>query len=110
MANNKLKVTHCEIEGCDITDPSMLEVHHIVERGELNTSNHPFNCAVLCSCHHSLLHNTDRLKIIGVYPSTADGGRLLVYELDGVSNFPGITEPYFKYKPKSMKVNCDRDK
>ncbi|KKN18079.1 hypothetical protein LCGC14_0959380 [marine sediment metagenome] len=99
----KLQKTHCEIEGCSITDPAMLHIHHIVERGEIDTCNNPFNLAVLCSNHHNLLHNTNRLKIIGVYPSTAKHGRLLVYELDGKKNID-IDEPYVVHKPKSMKV------
>ena len=93
----------CEIESCDVTDPSQLQNHNIVERTEINKSNNYYNLTVLCSNHHNLLHHTDRLKIIGVYPSTAKNGRMLVYELDGKKNID-IDEPYFKYQTKQTKV------
>ena len=107
MMHKKLEKVQCEIEGCDVVDPAMLHMHHIVERTEINTSNNYYNLTVLCSNHHNLLHNTNRLKIIGVYPSTAKNGRTLIYELDGKSNVPGITEPYFKHSPKQSKVYLD---
>jgi hypothetical protein len=93
----------CEIEGCEVIDADQLHHHHIIERTELGTSNNPFNIAVICANHHELAHS-GRLKIIGVYPSTAKHGRMLIYELDGIPNVPGITEPYFKNKPKQSKV------
>ena len=103
--NQKLHKEFCEIDGCDVTDPAMLHIHHIVGRKETNTNNHPLNCAILCSNHHNLLHNTDRLKIIGVYPSTNRYGRQLIYILDGKPNIEGITENYFKYQPKQSKLD-----
>jgi hypothetical protein len=99
----KLLKTHCEVCGWN-DDISVLEGHHIVEQTDMKTSNHPMNIAILCPTCHALQHS-GRLKIIGVYPSTnPPHGRLVVYEKDGKSNFPGITEPYFKHKPKQMKV------
>lgn len=100
----RLKKERCEIEGCDITDPALLHAHHIIERTEIDTSNHPFNLAVLCSNHHNMLHHTDRLEIIGVYPSTAKYGRTLIYKIDGKPNVEGIEKPYFIHKPKKTKI------
>lgn len=99
----KLHKDFCEIEGCLMKDSAALEHHHIIERTEINTSNHIMNLCVLCSNHHSLLH-AGRLKIIGVFPSTGKSGRTLIYELDGKANVPGITESYFKYRPNQMKL------
>lgn len=96
----------CEIESCDVTDPSLLERHHIVERTELHMDNDDMNLAVLCCNHHKLI-DSGRLKIIGVFPGTRPPtGRILVYVLDGVCNFPGLEneKPYYTPQPKSMKL------
>jgi len=98
----KLQKLKCEIKGCNVTEPALLHFHHIIERKILGTSNHPFNLAIICANHHELTHE-GKLKIIGVYPSTEEQGRTLVYELDGVCNIPGITEAYFKPKPIAIK-------
>ena len=48
--------------------------------------------------------DTDRLKIIGVYPSTKlPNKRTLIYELDGVKNLD-IDVPYVQFKNKSFKI------
>ncbi len=100
----KLIKNKCEIESCDVDDPKLLELHHIVERTEENTNNNPFNLAILCSLHHSMI-DTDKLKIIGVFPSTLPpNNRTLVYILNGIPNIEGITEPYVKFKNKSFKI------
>lgn len=99
----KLHKDFCEIEGCQMTDSVALEHHHIVGRKEIGTSNDIMNLCVLCSNHHSLLH-AKRLKMIGVFPSTGKSGRILVYELDGKINVPGITEAYFNHRPAQMKL------
>ena len=99
----------CEIEGCEVTDPNLIHRHHIVERKEIGTCNNDFNLAVICANHHEMVHS-GRLKIIGVFPGTKPPtGRILVYELDGVSNFPGIDEAYFKHKPAGMKLYLKED-
>lgn len=103
MASKKLIKNRCEIEGCNITDPNALQLHHICERTEENTTNHPINLAIICSVHHDLTHS-GRLKIIGVFPSTKPpNGRTLVYVLDGKKNVD-INESYFEFKNKSFKI------
>ncbi len=93
----------CEIQGCPIDDPAAIHYHHIIERIEVGTSNDDYNIACICASHHELIHS-GRLKIIGVFPGTKPpNGKILVYELDGKSNFPGIDEAYFKRKPIGMK-------
>lgn len=100
---SKLIKNKCEIESCDIMDSKLLELHHIIERTELNTTNHDFNLAILCANHHAMI-DTDRLKIIGVYPSTKlPNKRTLIYELDGVKNLD-IDVPYVQFKNKSFKI------
>ena len=100
---SKLIKNKCEIESCDITDSKLLELHHIIERTELNTTNHDFNLAILCANHHAMI-DTDCLKIIGVYPSTKlPNKRTLIYELDGVKNLD-IDVPYVQFKNKSFKI------
>lgn len=99
----KLIKNKCEIDGCTIEDPIALELHHIIERTEINTTNHPNNLAILCSVHHALI-DSGRLIIIGVYPSTKlPNKRTLVYELDGIRNID-IDVPYLTFKNKSLKI------
>lgn len=101
---SKLIKNKCEIESCNVTDSRLLELHHIIERTELNTTNHDFNLAILCANCHALTH-TGRLKIIGVYPSTKlPNRRILVYELDGRRNIEGIDKPYVEFVNKSFKI------
>lgn len=102
--NQKLHKQFCEVEGCGVTDPNQLHWHHIKERTEIDTSNNPFNIAILCANCHALVHS-GRLKIIGVYPSTGRYGRMLIYILDGKPNIEGITEPLFQHKPKQSKLD-----
>ncbi len=93
----------CEIEGCNVDAPEALHFHHIIERTEINTTNHPFNIAIICAVHHELTHS-GKLKIIGVYPSTKlPNKRTLIYELDGVKNLD-IDVPYVQFKNKSFKI------
>lgn len=105
---SKLIKNKCEIETCGISDPQLLELHHIIERTEENTTNNNFNLAILCANCHAMTH-TGRLKIIGVYPSTQlPNGRTLVYELDGKKNIEGIDSPYVEFKNKSFKLFGDQ--
>ena len=105
--NSKLIKNKCEIEGCDVTEPAALHFHHIIERNKVNTTNNPFNIAIICANHHELTH-ANKLKIIGVYPSTKlPNNRTLVYELNGIKNID-INEPYVEFKNKSFKVYGDK--
>lgn len=100
----KLIKDKCEIEGCNIDDPLLLELHHIVERTEINTCNDPMNLSILCCNHHKLIDGGS-LKIIGVYPSTKQpNNRTLIYELNGKKNMD-IEVPYFTPVNKSYKIN-----
>lgn len=92
----------CEV--CGNPDSTVLQKHHIIERTELNTNNDPFNCAILCGNCHILTHDGKKLKILGVFPSTDPSGRTLIYEKDGICNFPGITEAYFKPRAKKSSI------
>lgn len=104
MRKSKLIKNKCEIESCNATDPHLLELHHIIERTEINTNNNDFNLAILCANCHALTHS-GRLKIIGVYPSTQlPNGRTLIYELDGKKNIEGIDRPYVEFKNKAFKL------
>lgn len=103
MRKSKLIKNKCEIETCNITDPAILELHHIIERTEEHTNNSDLNLAIICSNHHAMVHSK-RLKIIGVFPSTKlPNKRTLVYELDGVKNID-IDVPYIEFKNKSFKI------
>jgi hypothetical protein len=104
MGKSKLIKNKCEIETCNVSDQNLLELHHIIERTEVNTTNHDFNLAILCANCHAMTH-TGRLKIIGVYPSTQlPNARTLIYELDGKRNIDGIDSPYIEFKNKSFKL------
>lgn len=90
-------------------DPTVLDYHHIVERVEVGTSNHPMNLCILCANCHRNVHSK-RLVIYGVYPSTEPpNGRTVIYELDGECNIPELKEAYYKHKPKQMKVFIDEE-
>lgn len=101
----KLIKNKCENESCNVTDPNLLHLHHIIERSDINTTNHNFNLAILCANCHALTHS-GRLKIIGVYPATIPpNNRILIYELDGKRNIEGIDSPYVEFKTKSFKLS-----
>ena len=101
----KLIKNKCEVESCDVTAEEALHFHHIIERTMINTTNHPFNIAILCATHHEFVH-AGKLKIIGVYPSTKlPNKRTLIYELDGKKNMENINEPYVKFENKSFKLS-----
>ena len=99
----KLEKTHCEV--CDEKNKEVLHLHHIVFRSEVNSNNKPDNLAILCSNCHNLLH-FNRIKIVGVWPSTAKNGRMLVYIKDGICNVPGMENetPPGTPKNESMKI------
>jgi hypothetical protein len=98
----KLKYIVCEI--CGENNISTLHKHHIVPRTDVNSDNSWGNLAVLCSnCHNKIHHGT--LKIIGVYPSTKlPYKRTVIFEDNGISNVPQITEPYYVPKAPSMRI------
>lgn len=105
MKKSKLIKNKCEIETCDVSDPNLLQLHHIIERTEINTNNNEFNLAILCANCHGLTHS-GRLKIIGVFPSTClPNKRTLIYELDGKRNIEGVDLPYIQFKNKSFKIH-----
>lgn len=92
----------CEICGND--NKSVLHKHHIVERTDINSNNDNFNLAVICANCHNMVHSGE-IKIIGLYPSTKlPYERTLIFEKGGISNVPGINEPYYSPKPKSMRI------
>lgn len=105
----KLHKLYCEIDDCPETNPHALEHHHIVHRTEINTSNSPWNLAVICANCHAKNHSGD-IKIIGVFPSSNKQGRILIYLKNGKCNVPGMetAQPYFKHKPQQMKLPGDR--
>jgi len=108
MVKNKIIKNKCEIDCCNVTDPNLLELHHIIERTEENTNNNPMNLAILCCNHHAMI-DTNRLKIIGLFPSTRKPNhRTLVYQLDGKKNID-LDQPYFKFKNKSFKLYGDKN-
>lgn len=101
----KLIKNKCEIEFCDVTVTEALHFHHIIERTMTDTTNHPFNIAILCATHHEFVHS-GKLNIIGVFPSTGlPNKRTLIYELDGKRNIEGVDSPYIQFKNKSFKIH-----
>lgn len=103
--SSKLAKIECEI--CGENDKSVLHIHHLIEQHELDCTNHPYNCLVVCSNCHNRIH-AQTIEIIGVFPGTKPpSGRIIVYKKEnGELNYPeliGITPPY-QYKPNAMKV------
>ena len=104
----KLVPSVCEI--CEENNKAVLHKHHIVERKDPNTSNHEMNLCIICSNCHNKIHATPpQIRIIGIFPSTKlPYKRTLVFEENGESNVPGLTNPPFKSKAESMKVFYDK--
>jgi hypothetical protein len=101
---SRLKKIQCEI--CGDTDTKILHRHHIVERTEPNTSNDDMNLAIICPNCHSKIHSGS-IEIVGIFPSTQQPyGRTLVFKKDGVSNVPGLNEPYYKPQARSMRIHA----
>lgn len=99
MAKQKLIKHACEI--CGDNNKKILHLHHIIERTEANTNNHPFNLAIICPNCHSLVHDGS-IRIIGIYPSTEPpNGRTLVFEKNGTKNID-LDEPYVKFENKGI--------
>lgn len=90
----------CEV--CGESDKSVLHRHHIVEQTELNSTNHDYNTAIVCANCHNKIH-AGSLQIIGIWPGTRPPtGRILVFKLNGVCNFPALeneTPPYAAKAP-----------
>ena len=84
-------------------EESALHLHHIIERTDINTNNHNFNLAILCSNCHAKVH-AKLIKLIGIYPATKPpNNRILVYEINGKKNID-IDVPYIEFKPKTYKI------
>jgi hypothetical protein len=99
-----LEKKFCEI--CGESNKKILHNHHIVERTELNCDNSDFNLACICPSCHAKVH-AKLIKLIGIFPSTKNNGRLLVYiDERGICNVPGMeeAEPYYSPKPIFMKI------
>jgi hypothetical protein len=92
---NKLILDKCEIEGCNVSE--CLQLHHIIERTDIETSNHPMNLCILCPNHHNFLHD-GKLKIIGIIPSTKlPNKRTIIYEINGKRNVDILDDEIPKY-------------
>jgi 5-methylcytosine-specific restriction endonuclease McrA len=100
--SKRLVPSICEI--CGESNTAVLHKHHIIERTDPGTSHDDSNLAIICANCHNKVH-AEQIRIIGTFPSTQlPYKRTLVYEENGVSNLPGVTDPYCETKPKSMKV------
>ena len=101
MRSKKLIIEYCEV--CGERDKTCLEVHHIIPRTDILTSNKPHNLGILCASCHSK-HHRGSLEIEGIYPATKPpNNRILVYKLNGKKNIE-LEEPYLEEKLEGMKV------
>jgi hypothetical protein len=92
----------CEI--CGEKDKASLHEHHIVERTEINSTNHDYNLAIICASCHCKVHSGS-IKIIGIYPSTKPPlGRTLIFEKLG-DNSLDMPEPPYKAQPLYMRIH-----
>ena len=104
MKKNQRRLGGLHKEICEICGGNKsLHYHHITPRTDLRCTNEWGNICVVCANCHSEIHD-GVIEIIGPYPASTPSGRILVYKRDGVSNVPGIEEPYYRSKPKAMKV------
>lgn len=76
-------IGHCEIEGCPIDDPKLLDCHHIIPQCEKNEnsdySDDLRNLAILCKNHHAL---ADAKKIIINGRIKTNRGLILDYKVN----------------------------
>lgn len=102
-SSKKPKKIVCEI--CGEKNTKVLQLHHIIPRTSINCTNDYLNlCCICANCHN--LHHAGEIDIIALYPATKPPyGRILVYKKNGISNVPGIDEPYYTPQPKSMKLH-----
>lgn len=100
---SKLEKINCEI--CGETNKETLHAHHIIYRSDLRSDNSNFNLCICCANCHNLIH-ADRLKIIGVWPSTSIQGRKVIFVKDGTCNVEGMQDeqPPYTTKNESMKL------
>lgn len=100
---HKLIKNKCEIESCNVTDPNLLEFHHIISRTDPLTSNENHNLAILCCNCHKMI-DTGELITYCIFPSTKlPNKRTLVYSLNGIKNVD-LPEVYLQPKNKSIKI------
>lgn len=96
----KLIKDKCEV--CGEQNSKLLDLHHIIEQNNINSTNHKSNLAILCANCHRKVH-TKQLIIYGTIPSTSlPNKRTLIFEIDGKKNLD-IEMPK-TYKNNSMKV------
>ena len=103
---HRLVPSVCEI--CGETNRAVLHKHHIIPRTHPDTYHQDSNLAIICANCHNKVHD-GQIKVIDVFPSTKlPYARTLVYEINGVSNVPEITEPYGGRKPKKKENNVSK--
>jgi hypothetical protein len=96
----KLIKEYCEI--CKVKDTATLHLHHIIERTDINSTNHNSNLAIICANCHAKVHNNE-ITIIGIAPATIKpNSRILIYEINGIKNID--IEPLRVFKKTSFKL------
>jgi uncharacterized membrane protein len=63
---------------CGFDNPHALNIHHVIPRCDPRSTNDNINLAILCHTCHDLVHAGD-IIILGVFSSTALGGRTVVW-------------------------------
>lgn len=99
----KPKKVSCEI--CGETCKAVLHHHHIIPRTDPKCTDDWVNVCVICSNCHNKVH-ADEIKIIGVFPATKlPYKRILVHEINGISNVPGIEKTYYQRNSNEDKTS-----
>ncbi|MGH7750393.1 MAG: HNH endonuclease [Candidatus Dormibacteria bacterium] len=76
-------ISKCEIKDCTVTDPKLLEVHHIIPQRNKDSNNefshYINNLACLCPTHHRMTE-IGELIIEGRFKTTE--GNILIYKFN----------------------------
>ena len=98
-SKEKLEKIACEI--CKYDKKEALHLHHIIPRCDPRSSNDLHNLACLCPNCHDLVHSSPpEITIVGVYSSTAAGGRKLLFYHGETPPPDFIPREFWKIKPE----------
>lgn len=95
----KLVKDKCEI--CGFDKSAALNLHHIIPQCDPRCTNDNHNLAVVCHSCHDLIHaSPPEITIVGVYSSTAAGGRKLLFYHGETLPSDFLPREFWKIKPE----------
>ena len=99
----KLEKNSCEI--CGFDNKNALNVHHIIPRCDNRCTNDNCNLAIVCHICHDLIH-AGEITIIGVYETSCEKGRILLFFRQGEE--PPLSYEYWRVKSNPFVIRGKR--